>query len=438
MGGTEGAAAGLRFGGNPAPPDGPQPAISSGVMAAIPTIDAAERRRRIGSRHFLAQRAAEPVEVAERLVGIHATDPASVYLGLRGRVAGLTRDKLAEALYDDRSLLKLLGMRRTMFVVPPGLAAILQAAVTTDLGVGERKRLLGMLEGAGITKDPVGWLRTVEDETVAALAELGEATAADLTKRVEGLRAQIPFGAGKRYEGTVGVSTRLLFLLSTEGRIIRGRPKGTWLSSLYRWVPMNLWVEGGLEPWPPERARAELARRWLSAFGPGTQRDLQWWTGWTVARTKAALAGAGAVEVSIEQDVDGAGAGAEPGASARGFALPEDLEGTPDPGPWVALLPALDTTTMAWKERDFYLGGRDAELFDTIGNAGPTVWLDGRVVGLWAQRESREVVVRLLEDVGRERARAIEAEAAALTEWLGADRVFPRFPNPTFRALAAS
>ncbi len=407
-------------------------------MATIPSIDSAERRRRIGARHFLAPttRAADPVEVADRLVGIHATDPASVYLGLRARVTGLTRELLATELYDTRLLVKTLGMRRTMFVVPPALAAVLQAAVTNDLGVGERKRLLGMLEGAGITKDPVRWLEKVEDETVAALEDLGEATATDLTKRVEGLRAQIPFGAGKRYEGTVGVSTRLLFLLSTEGRIIRGRPKGTWLSSLYRWVPMDRWLEGGLEPWPPERARAELARRWLAAFGPGTQRDLQWWTGWTVAKTKAALADVAAVQVALEDGQNGSAREAK--GSVWGFALPDDLDPTPEPEPWIAFLPALDTTIMGWKERAFYLGANEPRLYDTIGNAGPTIWSDGQAVGLWAQRTSCEVLVRLLEDVGREKERAIEAEAAALTAWLGPDRVFPRFPNPVFQELAAS
>jgi len=205
-------------------------------VPALPLIDLAERRRRIGVRHFLATeaRAADPVAAAEELVGIHATDPASVYLGLRARVRSLTRDHLGAALYDDRRLVKILGMRRTMFVTTPSVAAVIQAAVTADLGARERQRLLGMIEGAGIADDPVRWLAKVEDESVAALDELGEATAADLTKRVAGLRQQIPFGAGKKYQGTVGVSTRLLFLLATEGRIIRGRPKGSWLSSLYR------------------------------------------------------------------------------------------------------------------------------------------------------------------------------------------------------------
>ena len=93
---------------------------------------------------------------------------------------------------------------------------------------------------------------------------------------------------------------------------------------------------------------------------------------------------------------------------------------------------------MAWKERDWYLGGLYRDLFDNAGNAGPTAWVDGRVVGLWAQRANLEVGYRLLLDVGREARVALDAEAARLTEWLGTDRVFPRFPNPMFRELAAS
>src|SRR5262245_53330136 len=297
------------------------------------TIPTAERRRRIAARHHLAKRASrgEIVKVADDLNGIHATDPASVYLGLRARVEGLRHEDVAHALYEDRSLLRVLGMRRTMFAVSPALAGVIHAAATIPLAAGERRRLLGMLEGAGITKDPEAWLARVEAETVDVLEELGEATAADLTKRVPGLREQIAFGEGKKWAGKVGVSTRLLFLLAQEGRIIRGRPKGTWLSSLYRWAPMDRWVEGGLEPWPPGRARAELVRRWLHAFGPGTQRDVQWWTGWTVAWTKAALAANDAVEVSLD---DG----------ATGYVLPgDDADSAPEPGAWVALLPALDT-----------------------------------------------------------------------------------------------
>ena len=98
--------------------------------------------------------------------------------------------------------------------------------------------------------------------------------------------------------------------------------------------------------------------------------------------------------------------------------------------PWVALLPALDPTVMGWAGRDWYLGPHRPALFDTNGNAGPTVWSDGRVVGGWAQRADGEVVVRFLEDAGAEARAAIEAEAARLGDWLGTVRITPRFRTP--------
>ena len=60
--------------------------------------------------------------------------------------------------------------------------------------------------------------------------------------------------------------------------------------------------------------------------------------------------------------------------------------------PWVALLPGLDSTVMGWKERAWFLGGHQHALFDVNGNAGPTVWCNGRIVGGWAHRLHRFMV----------------------------------------------
>ena len=91
---------------------------------------------------------------------------------------------------------------------------------------------------------------------------------------------------------------------------------------------------------------------------------------------------------------------------------------------------------MGWKERDWYLGDHGPQLFDTNGNAGPTVWSDGRVIGGWAQRADGEVVVHLLEDAGRDVAAAVDAAAARLGKWLGPTRSIPRFPSPLHRTLS--
>ncbi|MGH2595894.1 MAG: DNA glycosylase AlkZ-like family protein, partial [Actinomycetota bacterium] len=97
-----------------------------------------------------------------------------------------------------------------------------------------------------------------------------------------------------------------------------------------------------------------------------------------------------------------------------------------------------DPTTMGWFEREWYLGPHKAQLFDTNGNAGPTAWWDGRIVGGWRQRETGDVDLQLLEDVGSDARRALEAEAARLTEWFGGTRVLMRFPSPLSKELAGT
>ena len=122
---------------------------------------------------------------------------------------------------------------------------------------------------------------------------------------------------------------------------------------------------------------AQLVRAWLATFGPGTITDIRWWLGSTVGAVKAALTDIEAVEVGLEAD-------------QTGWVLPEDLEPVPDPGPWAALLPVLDPTVMGWKQRNFYLGEYGPRLFDTNGNAGTTVWWNGRVIGAWTQADRGE------------------------------------------------
>jgi Winged helix DNA-binding domain len=392
----------------------------------VRSISIGERRARLAARHHLAPpaRVTDVVELASDLVGLHGSDPATVFLSARARLkkADQAVAALERALYEDRTLVRTLCMRRTMFVVPLDVVPVVQAACTDPLVPGERKRLVRMIEENAIATDGARWLRAVEAQTVAELEARGEATAAELSKAVPGLREKLPYGAGKKWAGTMGLSTRVLFLLATEQRAVRGRPKGSWTSSQYRWSPMDAWLGGGIAPMAADAARATLLHRWLTTFGPGTLIDAKWWTGWTVTQTKAALDAVGAVEVELD---DG-----------TGWILPGDDHPTRKPKPWVALLPGLDPTTMGWKQRDWYLGDHGSALFDRNGNAGPTVWVDGRIAGGWAQRRSGEVVHQLLEDVGRSSEAAIERAAAELEHWFGDLRITARFPSPLHQQLS--
>jgi len=396
-------------------------------MTADDAPEQPRRSVRVGTSHHLAHgaEAASVVSAAGDLVGLHATDPMTVYLSAWARVRDFQTADLDRALYDDRSLLKILGMRRTMFVVPVELAGVIQAACTDSIAKGERARLHRMIQEAGIATDAERWLGAVEAETLDVLHAKGAATAAELTKEVAGLRARIPFGAGKKWVGEVGVSTRLLFLLASEGRIIRGRPKGGITSSLYRWVPMDRWVPGGLPAMPKAAAQVELVRRYVGAYGPVTLADVAWWTGWPLTETRSALAASGAIEGDLG-DSNG----------KPGHVLPENPQSAVRRvQPWVALLPALDPTVMGWQQRDSYLGEHKSALFDRNGNAGPTIWADRRIVGGWAQRSDGEIALRFLEPVNADTRRLAKEKAADLRSWLGPIRFVPRFRTPLEQEL---
>lgn len=384
-----------------------------------------ERHARLGVRHFLAAKAATAEDVVDGILALHATDAASVYLSAAARLRTPSVTEVERALYDDRTLVRLLGMRRTVFVVRAKVAPVVQAACTDDIARKERQQLAKHLSTSGHPEplaDAERWLAEVSDAAEQALAARGAAFTQELSGDVPGLKQQLHMAKGKKYESIVNVSSRVLGILAAEGRIVRGRPRGTWLSTQYNWSTMATWLPDRVE-WTADAARVELVRRWLRAFGPAPLADLKWWTGWTVGQTKKVLADVGPVEVDLD-------------SGGTGVALPDDLEPTPEPEPWVALLPALDPTAMGWFERGWYLGPHKDALFDRNGNVGPTVWADGRIVGGWAQRRSGEVVHRLLSDVGAEAAAAVEAESARLAEWLGDVRVVPKFRTPLERELA--
>jgi Winged helix DNA-binding domain len=385
--------------------------------SAIRPVSVAERRARLATRHHLRDKAGSVAAAAADIIVLHGTDPASVYLSARARTQDTSLAAIEQALYDDGTLVRMLGMRRTVFVVPAGLAPVIQAACTDQIAARLRRQLTETVRKAGIAPDAEAWLREVGEGTIRALADHGPVSGTELARHEPRLRTQIIAAQDNPYGGAVNLTTRLLTVLSAEGLMVRGRPRGGWTSMQFTWSASDRTELAA------DVARADLAGRWLRAFGPAPVADLQWWAGWTATQTRQAVARLDTTEV----DLDGI-----TGLMLTGDEAPTD----PRPG-WAALLPALDPTPMGWRERSWFLGEHGPILFDRSGNIGPTVWWDGRIVGGWAQRPDGEIVVRLLEDTGVQAEAAIAAEADRLGTWLGQARVVPRFRTPLERELTA-
>ena len=360
--------------------------------------------------------------MAKALVAIHSTDPATVFMSIRARTKGLDPAAIERELYEARTVVRMLGMRRTLFVVERELQPVVQTACTDEVAARERARLEGWIDATPGIDATSAWLDRAEAAALEAVTAAGEVSTAEVVRAVPLLGTKIEIGSG-RWALQASAGSRVLPLLAAQGVLVRARPRGTWISGQYRWTTPGSWLGHDLERTALEDARAELIRRWLSSHGPGTELDLRWWTGLGARPVRSALAAVGAIEVDLE--------------GATGYVLTDDVDAVEAPEPSAALLPTLDSTTMGWKERDWYLGPHAAALFDSSGNAGPTVWWDGRVVGGWSQRADGEIAYRVLEDVGADAEAAIEAEAARLHEWLGDVRFKPGFLPPFQRELTA-
>jgi hypothetical protein len=386
------------------------------------TITPQERRVRLARRHRLVPEARtdDVAQIADDLVALHSTDPVTVYLSAMARMAHPSVEAVEKALYVDRAVVRHHAMRRTLWVATPDVVRLMHAAATRKLVGPEHRRTARLLAENGV-EDPDAWLADAREQVLAALHEHGPMTARTLGNRVPALRHKIVMAPGKKYSAAVSAHTRVLLNLGFEGEIVRTRPTGTWINGAYTYAAMDSWLDGGIGDLTEGEAARGLALRWLRAFGPGTTTDLQWWMGWTGAVTKRALADCGAVAV----DLDG----------AAGWVAPGDEEPPRPVDPWVAVLPGLDPTTMGWKERDWYLPACCADTFDRMGNAGPTIWVDGQVVGAWVQAPDGEIRTQYLVDVPDDRRAAVAERVGELADLLGGTRFTVRFPSGASAAL---
>lgn len=388
-----------------------------------------QRRTRLLRSHHLAGDAPSPLNAAEDVVVLHATDPATVYLSILARCESASVSGIAQAMYDDRVLVRMLAMRRTMFVVPADLVPVIHAAASMDVAARIRKQLLKQLATLptepDLPEDVEGWLAHVEAGVEAALERRGTATGAELGADEPRLRTAFLPTSDRAWDVRRTITSQVLTMMGAEGRIVRCEPRGSWTSRHHTWQPGTQWWPDGIVELDPALARRQLVSAYLRRFGPATETDVAWWTGWALGVTRKTLAALDTVEAELE--------------SGTGIMLASDAE-LPVPGSdddVATLLPALDPTPMGWKERSWFLPEDPSPLFDRNGNIGPTVWWNGEIVGGWAVRPDGSITTRILADRGAAARAAIDAAAGKLEPRLGDTIVVPSFRTPLERELSS-
>ncbi|MFK4083704.1 winged helix DNA-binding domain-containing protein [Kribbella sp. NPDC020789] len=389
-------------------------------------ITDADRRARLVTRHGLVRRFGTIEDAVRGMTVLHATEAATVHLSLWARVDGVTVADVDHALYDERSVVKQLAMRRTLFVFPRDLLPAALGSAAARVARQQVTDATKRLSGSGVG-DLQSWLDEVCTAVRDVLADGVPRTTRELRDLVPALDTKVSLGGSpdKKWGGETPIAPVVMALLSAQGDVLRAANAGHWKFNKPAWTTTEHWLGDVPKPLAEADGYAELVRRWLATFGPGTEADIVWWLGATKTAVRRALADVDAVEVSLD-------------GGRTGWVLPDDVQ-PETPEPWAALLPSLDPTVMGWKERDFYLDPADRPyLFDSNGNAGNTAWWDGRIVGCWLQdADDPAAPVKLVihEDIGPAGRAALQAEADRLTQWLDGVRITNVYASPQMRGL---
>jgi hypothetical protein len=372
--------------------------------------------------------------VVRDIAALHATSPTTPHLSLWARLNGFARGTLDDALYEQRSLVRLLCMRQTLHIVPVDEYPLFFQAYLQNARREALRQAAFLFERAGLARpdDAEALLQSLHARVMDLLKDRGPASAQEISAAAPELGARFSYAEGKAYGGQFSIGTRILGSMCDMGLLARARPRGTWQSSLYEYAVLAEWLSGvDLESVGSEEARVWLVRRYLAAFGPATADDIRWWTGFTKGETQVILRRLGAQVAEIAID-----------ALSDHWMLAEDAERlrafTPSAEPCSFLLPALDPYVMAYPDRRRFLADEHRDkIIERAGNAVPTVWANGRIVGAWGHRRDGSIAYCLFEKVGGDALSALGVEISRLVDFLAGEVIAARYYTPFTKAMKA-
>ena len=300
--------------------------------------------------HGLVQPARSLTEALVGAAGVYGTAPTS-HLGLAARLDGYTPESLQRQRLEERSVLRVPGMRGSVFLAP-------RALVPAHLGLSRPRTARRTLRNDGVSEAALERLMGLVESVLTD----ERMTAGELRTR---LAADDPGGPHM---------TLVLRAMAGEGRVVAAEPVGGERATAYRYASMAAWAPDLGPPLPVEQALAVMAPIWMRANGPGSVADLAWWAGVTRAVARAALAAMGARAIAVD------------GLEHEQWATDEVIAGlaTAERAGVVRFLPVWDAWLMARRERSRILQEAHRPfVVDKSGNVTNTITLDGEVVGVW-------------------------------------------------------
>ncbi|MGD2142665.1 MAG: winged helix DNA-binding domain-containing protein [Candidatus Bathyarchaeota archaeon] len=317
-------------------------------------------------RHHLSERAPfeTAIEVVGDIMGLNAQGALNFQISLWNRVEKLNPDFLPKALFRDRTLVRSWLMRNTVHIIPSERLPICRGALVESL-MREWNR---WTIKTGLKESPSSW-----EPHYSKILDLLEDGPLSLNQMIEALSWRGQDGKRKL--------SRIVREMSLKGILCHAEPSGYWhnetehtFARLDNWLPKQKSIE-------PKKAREELLRGYLRAFGPASPQDFAYWTGKRVRDCKPVFE---SLSSSLESVL-------LKGQRGTLYALKDDILYTElaEEVPVVTrLLPAFDAIIMGHRDKGRLIDPKDRKkIFLPYGDVSATIVLDGRVQGVWNIRK---------------------------------------------------
>ena len=292
-------------------------------------------------------------QVVKDVVGIQAQEEAAAYLSIHSRSEKITMNRIDHELSKERSMIRSWFMRGTIHIIATeDLDWILPLLSPIFIQKNQRRYEELGLDRAAISRG----VRVIEE----ALTSTGPMTRHDLVPYLERW--------GVNVDGQA-----LIYLINRaawEGMLCLG-PK---IGSKQSYVSLAGWINREKE-YQPKRGAVLLAERYLAAYGPAGPKDFAAWSGLPLKMAREAWVDLGDRLIELEYP------------SGKGYILPEQAAGLERASLdtlGVHLLPKFDTFLLGYSERSLFVSAQHVNRINAGGGIlRPTLWVNGRVQGIW-------------------------------------------------------
>jgi hypothetical protein len=333
----------------------------------------------LSKNYLAAAKAPQLLKLIRAMIGLPGEPALTPFLAAYTRLAYFSPADLPTELYQNRTLIKSSLMRSASYIVP------VEDFVNWHVATARQRqqdfnsefRLWGVDNGE---------VEALEKPILAALGA-GPATAETIGERLPPnlVRQLSQTSRGGRVSSTSNVALVLRWLAARG--VLGATPDESEATQLI-YAPLHTWYPNlNLSAAPGEaEAQAALVHAYLATFGPATEADISFWTGFGKSETARAVGNLAAkTTLTLVEGI--------PGMLLLLKEQTEALQATQPPAqPIVNILPADDpfvTAHRASRTRYFSDQKLQRHIFSSTGAAQPTIIINGQIVGVWEWAENR-------------------------------------------------